>query len=138
MSTADEQEPSGKDAGEGETGDPGSGTGQRPEGDTSENGGEDTLRFYLDRLEDENEGIRWKAAESLGRLKDPAAVGPLIDMLWDEDARVRIKAAWALGQIGDPAAILPLRQLYRIENENVREIIEKAIEDIRRRMSAGE
>jgi len=95
------------------------------------------LAYYLQRLEDDNEGIRWTAAESLGRLEDPAAVEPLIDTLWDDDPRVRLKAAWALGQIGDPRALRPLQQLYRMENENVKEIIEKAIDELKRRMSAG-
>jgi HEAT repeats len=95
------------------------------------------LAYYLQRLEDDNEGIRWTAAESLGRLEDPAAVEPLIDTLWDDDPRVRLKAAWALGQIGDPRALRPLQQLYRMENENVREIIEKAINELKRRMSMG-
>ncbi len=54
---------------------------------------------------------------SLGRLKDPTAVDPLIETLWDDDSRVRLKAAWALGQIGDMRAIPPLRRLYRMENE---------------------
>ncbi|HXX55293.1 MAG TPA: HEAT repeat domain-containing protein [Methanoregula sp.] len=135
MSTGEGQEPPGKDDGGDE---PGGTTGSLPEETPGKEPAESTLQFYLDRLEDGNEGIRWKAAESLGRLGDPAAIGPLIDTLWDEDARVRIKAAWALGQIGDPVAIRPLQQLYRIENENVREIIEKAIEEIKRRMSAGE
>jgi hypothetical protein len=93
------------------------------------------LTYYLQRLEDENEGIRWTAAESLGRLEDNAAVEPLINTLWDDDARVRMKAAWALGQIGDPRALMPLQQLYRMENENVKEIIEKAINELKRRMS---
>jgi HEAT repeat protein len=96
------------------------------------------LAYYLERLEDENEGVRWKAAESLGRLGDPAAVEPLIDTLWDDDYRVRMKAAWALGLIGDPRALPPLQRLYRIENENVREIIERAMNDIKRQMSGGE
>jgi hypothetical protein len=95
------------------------------------------LTYYLSRLDDENEGIRWTAAESLGRLQDPAAVEPLIDALWDDDARVRMKAAWALGQIGDPRALHPLQQLFRMENENVKEIIEKAINELKRRMSGG-
>jgi HEAT repeat protein len=98
---------------------------------------EKRLTYYLRRLEDDNEGIRWTAAESLGRLEDPAAVEPLIDALWDDDARVRMKAAWALGQIGDPRALSPLQQLFRIENENVKEIIEKAIGELKRRMSGS-
>jgi len=90
------------------------------------------LEFFLTMLDDDNEAVRWKAAESLGRLGDPAAVDSLIDMLWDDDARVRIKAAWALGKIGDLKALRPLQQLYRIENENVREIIEKAMDELKR------
>ncbi len=92
------------------------------------------LEFFIARLSDENEGIRWKAAESLGRLGDPGAVQPLTDALWDDDYRVRIKAAWALGKIGDPHALPALQRLYRIENENVREIIEQAMNEIKQRM----
>ena len=95
------------------------------------------LAYYLERLEDENEGIRWKAAESLGRLGDPEATEPLIDTLWDDDYRVRMKAAWALGLIGEPRALPALQRLYRIENENVKEIVERAINDIKRQMSGG-
>jgi hypothetical protein len=108
--------------------------GQSPESDEEHR---KRLTYYLHRLEDDNEGIRWTAAESLGRIEDPAAVDPLIDALWDDDARVRMKAAWALGQIGDPRALRPLQQLFRIENDNVKEIIEKAIGELKRRMSGG-
>ena len=95
------------------------------------------LSHYLGQLEDENDGVRWKAAESLGRLGDPAAVRSLIDTLWDDDARVRMKAAWALGEIGDPHALPALQKLYRMENENVREIIERAMTAIKRQMITG-
>jgi HEAT repeat protein len=95
---------------------------------------EDRLAHFIRMLSDDNETSRWKAAESLGRMRDPGAVGPLIDTLWDEDSRVRLKAAWALGQIGDIRAITPLRRLYRMENEGVQEIITEAIEEINLRM----
>ncbi|MFZ1901673.1 MAG: HEAT repeat domain-containing protein, partial [Methanoregula sp.] len=75
----------------------------------------------MERLSDDNEGTRWQAAESLGRLGDPRAVEPLIDTLWDDDARVRLKAAYALGMLGDPRALGPLQKLYRIEREDARE-----------------
>jgi HEAT repeat protein len=81
-------------------------------------------------LSDDDETSRWKAAESLGRMRDPGAVEPLIDTLWDDDSRVRLKAAWALGQIGDIRATGPLRRLYRMENVGVQEIITEAIEEI--------
>ena len=91
---------------------------------------EERLAHFIRMLSDDDETSRWKAAESLGRLRDPGAVDPLIDTLWDDDSRVRLKAAWALGQIGDIRAISPLRRLYRIENEGSQEIIAEAIEEI--------
>jgi HEAT repeat protein len=95
---------------------------------------EERLAHFIRMLSDDDETSRWKAAESLGRMRDPGAVEPLIDTLWDEDSRVRLKAAWALGQIGDIRAIPPLRRLYRMENEGVQEIITEAIEEINLRM----
>jgi len=95
---------------------------------------EDRLAHFLRMLLDENPGNRWKAADSLGRLKDPRGTGPLIDALFDDDARVRLKVAWALGSIGDPRALGPLRQLYRIERQDLQEIIGEAIDAITRTM----
>ena len=98
-------------------------------------GKEERLAHFIRMLSDDDENNRWKAAESLGRMRDPGAVEPLIDTLWDDDSRVRLKAAWALGQIGDIRAIPPLRRLYRMENEGVQEIITEAIEEINLRMA---
>jgi HEAT repeat protein len=91
---------------------------------------EERLAHFIRMLSDDDENSRWKAAESLGRMKDPGAVDPLIDTLRDDDSRVRLKAAWALGQIGDTRAIGPLQRLYRWENEGAQEIITEAIEEI--------
>jgi HEAT repeat protein len=96
----------------------------------SEIGQEERLAHFITMLSDDDEANRWKAAEILGRLKDPTAVDPLIETLWDDDSRVRLKAAWALGQIGDQRAIAPLRRLYRMENEWGQEIITEALEAI--------
>ena len=93
------------------------------------------LAHFIQMLTDDNEGTRWKAAEMLGRMGDPAAVEPLIDTLWDDDSRVRLKAAWALGQIGDQRGIRPLQRLYRMEDEWAQEIIAQALDEIKRRMS---
>jgi HEAT repeat protein len=93
------------------------------------------LAHFIELLTDDNEGTRWKAAEVLGRIGDPAAVEALIDTLWDDDSRVRLKAAWALGQIGDQRALHPLQRLYRMENEGAQEIIAEALEEIKRQMS---
>jgi HEAT repeat protein len=103
-------------------------------GDTTANASSDDrqLEYFIGLLSDENEGARWKAAESLGRLGDLRAVESLIDSLWDDDARVRLKAAWALGMLGDPRALHPLQRLYRIEREEARETISEAMEMIKR------
>lgn len=93
------------------------------------------LAHFISLLSDDDEVSRWKAAEALGRIRDPAAVDELISTLWDDDPRVRLKAAWALGQIGDFRAYAPLQRLYRMENEWAQEIIKEALENIRREMS---
>jgi HEAT repeat protein len=105
------------------------------EDSTTADESEERLAHYLRMLSDENPGNRWKAADSLGRLKDPRGTDPLIDALFDDDSRVRVKVAWALGSIGDPRALAPLRQLYRIENQDQQEIIGDAMATIKRKMS---
>jgi HEAT repeat protein len=96
---------------------------------------DERLVHFISLLSDDDEVSRWKAAEALGRMEDPAAVDELISTLWDDDARVRLKAAWALGRIGDQRAYAPLQRLYRMENEWAQEIIKEALENIRRSMS---
>jgi HEAT repeat protein len=97
---------------------------------------EERLAHFIQLLSDDDETSRWKAAEALGRIADPAATAALIDTLWDDDARVRLKAAWALGRIGDMQAYAPLQRLYRIEDEGAQEIIREALENIRRESSS--
>jgi HEAT repeat protein len=96
---------------------------------------DERLVHFISLLSDDDEVSRWKAAEALGRMEDPAAVDELISTLWDDDARVRLKAAWALGRIGDQRAYAPLQRLYRMENEWAQEIVKEALENIRRSMS---
>jgi HEAT repeat protein len=118
--------------------DPGPGTDDTGEADAREKqrANEERLTHFIGLLSDDSEGNRWKAAETLGRIGDPAAVEELIGTLWDDDERVRLKAAWALGMIGDPRAIHPLQRLYRIENEGAQEIIREALDVIRQQMSS--
>ena len=108
-------------------------SGAEQDSTADETGGDDRRAHFIRMLSDDSEVSRWKAAESLGRLEDPAAVNDLIDTLWDDDSRVRLKAAWALGRIGDPRARAPLQRLYRMEDEWAQEIIAGALEDINRR-----
>jgi HEAT repeat protein len=93
---------------------------------------DERLSHFIHLLSDDDEISRLKAAETLGRIGDPAAVDELVATLWDDDARVRLKAAWALGRIGDMRAYAPLQRLYRMENEWAQEIIKEALEEIRR------
>jgi HEAT repeat protein len=96
---------------------------------------EDRLSYFIRMLSDDEEINRLKAAESLGRMGHTGAVKALIDTLWDDDPRVRLKAAWALGRIGDSQALPPLRRLYRMEKEDVKDIIIEAIDEINFRMN---
>jgi HEAT repeat protein len=48
----------------------------------------DEVQEWIDALKDEDPRIRQTAAEILGRLKDPRAIGPLIVALPDEDPEV--------------------------------------------------
>jgi HEAT repeat protein len=107
--------------------------GASPPRDKGDDDSQNNERFvhFIRLLSDDDEVSRWKAAEALGRMGDPAAVEDLIGTLWDDDERVRLKAAWALGRIADPRAYAPLRRLYRMENERVKEIIAEALENIR-------
>jgi HEAT repeats len=55
------------------------------------------------RLQSHHANSRIEGAYTLGRLRDPRAIPPLIDRLKnDNDADVRIASATALGEIGDP------------------------------------
>ena len=98
-------------------------------------GDEERLAYFIRMLADDDEVNRWKAAESLGRLGNPAAVEPLIGALWDDDSRVRLKTIWALGRIGDQRAIVPLKRLYRMEKEEMQEMISEAVEEINLQVS---
>jgi HEAT repeat protein len=114
-------------------GDPYAGSPDRA--DDPDAGTKSRIVHFLNLLLDDDEVSRWKAAEALGRIGDPAAVDGLISTLWDDDARVRLKAAWALGRIGDQRAYAPLQRLYRMENNWAQEIIKEALENIRLSMS---
>ena len=92
------------------------------------------IDYLVDLLSDENPGNRWKAAQALGCVQDPAAVEALVHALYDDDWRVQQKAIWALGSIGDPRAIPPLRRRYPEVDDGLRDLIKDAQELIRSRM----
>ncbi|MDD1676897.1 MAG: HEAT repeat domain-containing protein [Methanomicrobiales archaeon] len=91
---------------------------------------EEAFQSALAHLTDENAAYRWGAAEALGRMGDPRAIGPLIKALRDEDWRVRMKAAWSLGRLGDRSALGPLREARRDPAEGVQDMAKEAEEAI--------
>lgn len=77
---------------------------------------------------------RRDAAERLGRLGDPRAVGPLVSVLDDEDDELVARAAAALAELGAEEAEAPLVRLLgqrRREVEGV-PMSERAAEGLRR------
>lgn len=115
------------------SGEPGAGSPDQAAGSGSRPS--ERLAHFIRLLSDDDEVSRWKAAEALGRIGDPAAVEELIGTLWDDDERVRLKTVRALGRIGDPRAYAPLRRLYRMETEQVQEVIQEALDQIRQKMA---
>jgi HEAT repeat protein len=59
--------------------------------------------------------IRWWVVDTLGVIRDPVAVEPLVEALLDEHSGVRRGAAWALGHIRSKKAIEPLAKV--LEND---------------------
>lgn len=72
------------------------------------------------RLKSYHANSRKEGAYTLGRLRDPRALPPLIYVLKnDMNQDVRVAAALALGEIGDPRAALPLEQAVVYEKKQV-------------------
>lgn len=71
-------------------------------------------------LGSEDKDIQWMAAGGLGELRDPHAIGALIQVLPDADPDVRWKAAEALGSIGDIRATDALITLLGDSDEIMR------------------
>ena len=67
------------------------------------------LERLLQELLDDDPEVRKAAADALGRLGHPGAIGPLADRaLFDPDEGVRMGAVEALVQLGFPEALHPL------------------------------
>jgi hypothetical protein len=79
-------------------------------------------------LDDESYKVRTQAAQLLGRLGDPAAVGPLGKALSDGNKTVRWMAVQALAKLANPAAAPALKALLARETDgSVRAQAEKAL-----------
>jgi zinc/manganese transport system permease protein len=73
---------------------------------------------FLSGLHDEHENVRAKAAEELGKLKDPSVVPTLIQALKDPSTAVKEKAAEALGNLGRAEAREALEASLAVKNED--------------------
>jgi hypothetical protein len=69
-------------------------------------------------LWDEHDNVRAKAAEELGKLKDPSVVPDLVKALKDPSTAVKENAAEALGVIGRPEAADGLGAALDVKNED--------------------
>ena len=85
-------------------------------------------------LQDPSLEVRLQAAETLGKMENPAAVRPLISALKDENWEMRATVAEALGDIKDKAAVEALVEIMKDTNWQVRQAAAEAlgyIEDAR-------
>jgi HEAT repeat protein len=67
--------------------------------------------------------VRQYLALALGRLRNPMAVGPLVEALEDSNADVQLYAAWALGELRDRRAVEPLLTTLGSEDPNLRKMV---------------
>lgn len=66
--------------------------------------------------------ISWLAAESLGKIGDTRAVGPLIAVLGSDEKWLRRNAAEALGKLHASFAVEPIIQLLSDKKHDVRQL----------------
>lgn len=71
--------------------------------------GSDGIDHLLNELHAWNKETRLGIIETLGEIKDPRAIEPLVSLLNDKNNEIRWEAALALGEISDPRAIAPLK-----------------------------
>lgn len=68
------------------------------------------VQALIAALNDENEWVRWRAVQSLGKLGDKRAIEPLIETLQDSVWRIRLAAVQALREL---QALEALPHLHR-------------------------
>ncbi|OQX94426.1 hypothetical protein B6I21_09470 [candidate division KSB1 bacterium 4572_119] len=89
-------------------------------------------QYLIDRLSDENIGVRSSAAQLLGDRKVEAAVKPLVKMLKSEECYAcRIIAARALYKIGDEKVLPILKKVAaKDKNKTVRRVVTALVMDM--------
>lgn len=81
--------------------------------------GNPAVEALIAALQYPDDDVRWKAAIALGEIGNPDAVEPLIRLLSDVDRFVRSRAAHALSMIGEPA-VPSLMHALRMDDAGVR------------------
>jgi HEAT repeat protein len=71
--------------------------------------------------------VRGRAAQMLGRLRDPRAVDPLIAALDAPGFQTTLHAVESLGMLGDLRAVEPLREMLTNSHEKYREAARAAL-----------
>lgn len=84
--------------------------------------GEDALEDLVILLKDEDWRVRYRAAESLGKIPSSRGVDHLIRALTDGKDHVRYMAVKSLGSLGEKNAVPGIIQTLSDENEYVRRI----------------
>ncbi|MDY6804456.1 MAG: HEAT repeat domain-containing protein [Cyanobacteriota bacterium] len=81
---------------------------------------EEAIAILLARLEDEDDFVRWSAAEAMGKLgkSTPKALNTLVARLEDEQYFVRWNAAQALGKLGKGTPMVLDTLVARLEDGN--------------------
>lgn len=93
--------------------------------------GSPVVEPLITALGDKNPSVREMAALTLGWIKDPRTVNPLMDRLkYDESSKVQGRAATALGDIGTPA-LEPLLNELKNENWKIRNLAAYALGSIK-------
>lgn len=96
--------------------------------------GHDVIRLLAD---DPSIEVRTRAAQSLGRMGLPRAVGPLLACLDNGPAAMHPQVVWALGEIGSEEAVPALRAALTGPSPQVRSAAAQALHTLRAPAVAG-
>lgn len=89
--------------------------------------GSPTVGRLVEALKDKEETVQKRAVIALGRIKDSAALDPLIDMLHHKDWFTRLTAAAAIEKIGDERGRQAIKSLLKDPDLVVRMRVERIL-----------
>ena len=93
----------------------------------------DAFPALINALHDDDSQVRAGAAETLGQIRNPAAVRPLVAATRDPVADVRTSAAVALTSFADPQAIDAVLAAVKDDDPRVREAVVRMLERVKDR-----